>query len=221
MAAIVTSHSHSGDISTVLGGVRLDVLLISHLMFFFQPPLGYTSNDIHGTIRGYKVEYWVTSHQKSTTLYVNVTKDSKALSGNEVKLTRLRKGTEYTVIVSAYNRAYIGVPSIEQTLVTLKTTPAAPSDVKAEAITSRSIRLSWTNPTDVGGGTLSGIVVQCRVKGDSEWRNISQQPQLGMNSVVVSELSEKVQYECQVTLMNEEGQGQPGISNPITTPADS
>jgi hypothetical protein len=191
----------------------------TEFVFYWEPPLHYVANDIYGTIRGYKVEYWVTSDQKTTRQYVNVTKDSNPLSANEVKLTRLRKGTQYTVIVSAYNRAYIGVSSVEETVMTLKTTPAAPTDVEAKAITSQSIRLSWTNPADNGGGTVSGVIVQCRVVGESEWKDIDQQPKVGANSVVVSDLSEKMRYVCQVRLVNEIGQGQAGVSNSITTPA--
>ena len=64
--------------------------------------------------------------------------------------------TQYSVVVQAFNRVGAGPMSDEVIQHTGEGTPEqAPSDVACTALTSQSIRLSWTPPPT---NTVNGII---------------------------------------------------------------
>lgn len=90
---------------------------------------------------------------------------SERLSPDALKydLTRLTKGSKYTVRVYAENRLGQSEPTETVEPFLAKNpfdVPSAPRDVKVSGVTRSSCRLNWLPPTSDGGATIQGYIVE-------------------------------------------------------------
>ncbi|XP_043207619.1 Down syndrome cell adhesion molecule-like protein Dscam2 isoform X5 [Amphibalanus amphitrite] len=106
------------------------------------PPAGATN----GVIRGYKVMYG-----PSSTWYDDSTIDMAKSTSTETLLTGLKKYTEYNITVLAYTGGGDGPRSRSAICRTEEDVPEAPAAIKALAMSSDSILVSWRQPENPNG----------------------------------------------------------------------
>ena len=85
--------------------------------------------------------------------------------------------------------------------------PGAPH---VDGVTPNSVALSWTKPTDTGGGKIQGYVVEVKPK-NGDWAPATPFP-VKENECTVPNLKEGQEYEFRVKAVNEAGPGNPSIS---------
>ncbi|XP_071990248.1 netrin receptor DCC isoform X4 [Engystomops pustulosus] len=84
------------------------------------------------------------------------------VDGLSYRLEGLRKFTEYSLRVLAYNRYGPGVSTEEHTVMTLSDVPSAmPQNVSLEVVNSRSIKVSWLPPPS---GTQNGFITGYKIR---------------------------------------------------------
>ncbi|MGQ0791889.1 MAG: fibronectin type III domain-containing protein [Nitrosopumilaceae archaeon] len=107
-------------------------------------------------VNGYKIE--ISSHCSGSfgVLVANTTTTSTTYSN-----TGLVQGICYAYKVSAINPASIGSTS-NTAYATTWTVPSNPISLSANAISSSQINLSWIAPTNTGGTSVTGYMIQKR-----------------------------------------------------------
>lgn len=107
-------------------------------------------------VNGYKIE--ISSHCSGSfgDLVANTTTTSITYSN-----TGLVEGICYAYKVSAINPVGIGSPS-NTVYATTWTAPNSPPSLTANAISSSQINLSWIAPTNTGGTSVTGYMIQKR-----------------------------------------------------------
>jgi hypothetical protein len=135
------------------------------------------------------------------------------------KVTGLTPGTEYTFTVQASNPNGAGVVSEPSSPVvpTGLTAPTPPSNVVASAATHKAL-VSWSAPSNDGGGSLTGYTVTPYVGG------IAQTPvevSPSSTSTTVTGLTNGTTYTFKVTAANAFGTSLPSGSSNEVVPQDT
>ena len=86
----------------------------------------------------------------------------------------------------------------------------APGAPHVDGVTPNSVSLSWTKPTDTGGGKIQGYVVEVKPKG-GDWAPATSLP-VKDTECTVPNLKEGQEYEFRVKAVNEAGPGNPSVS---------
>lgn len=86
----------------------------------------------------------------------------------------------------------------------------APGAPHVDGVTPNSVTLSWTKPTDTGGGKIKGYQVEVKPK-NGDWAPATPFP-VKENECTVPNLKEGQEYEFRVKAINEAGPGNPSIS---------
>ena len=86
----------------------------------------------------------------------------------------------------------------------------APGAPHVDGVTPNSVTLSWTKPTDTGGGKIQGYVVEVKPK-NGDWTPATPFP-VKETDCTVPNLKEGQEYEFRVKAVNEAGPGNPSIS---------
>ena len=150
---------------------------------------------------------------------------SERLSGQtlEYDLTRLTKGSKYTVRVLAENKLGQSEPTeIVEPFVAKNPfdVPSAPRELKVSGVTHSSCQLNWLPPSSDGGAAIQGYIVERQ----TEKRWIRAIPTLVEGTTVqLTELIEGSIYDFRVAAVNEEGVGaysRPSDSVTIKDPYD-
>ena len=117
----------------------------SQISLAWNPPINATG------ITGYQVEY-----KTSSTSYSIL-----STTGNLTTYlhTGLTMNTTYTYRVSAINSAGMSNPSNESVATTFSV-PSAPRNLSPIVISSSQINLSWTAPSNNGGTSITGYLIQ-------------------------------------------------------------
>ena len=82
-----------------------------------------------------------------------------------------------------------------------------PGTPHVDKITPNSATLSWTKPTDTGGGKIKGYIVEMKPK-DGDWTEATPFP-VNENEFTVPNLKEGQEYQFRVKAVNEAGPGTP------------
>ncbi|XP_033338230.2 cell adhesion molecule Dscam2 isoform X4 [Megalopta genalis] len=121
----------------------------------------------NGVILGYHVGYkehrlavdqytYRTVERPISTASVALGLARHAMPGRQYQLTNLKKFTQYSVVVQAYNALGQGPMTPEVVATTLEDVPSSPpQDIRCTALSSQSLQVSWEAPPDY---TLNGIL---------------------------------------------------------------
>ena len=120
----------------------------------------------------------------------------------------LDDGVDYTIRVAAINGIGKGAYSANATIQTVTITlPGAPT-VSVGTVTYDSITITWTPPSNTGGGTIVDYTVDYTDSDDSDWTNL--RAGTGTNSsttATASGLSNGTSYTFRVAAVNSAGTG--------------
>ncbi|XP_046638873.1 Down syndrome cell adhesion molecule-like protein Dscam2 isoform X13 [Daphnia pulicaria] len=133
-------------------GVKVEIVDQNTLKVSWKPP---PKEHWNGEILGYYVGYKLATSDKPY-LFETVEFSRELGKEHQLNISHLKMYTQYSVVVQAFNRVGAGPMSDEVIQHTGEGTPEqAPQDVTCTALTSQSIRLSWTSPPLT---TVNGII---------------------------------------------------------------
>jgi titin len=138
-------------------------------------------------------------------------------SAREFTVTGLTNGQAYRFRVSAENAAGTGASAQASSTVTPSAKAAAPSAIVATP-TDGVVTLSWTAPTDTGGSTLTGYVVEQSTDGGVTWTTAAS---TATPSTTLTGLVNGTTYSYRVRANNSIGSGAASTvatTTPFTTP---
>lgn len=92
-------------------------------------------------------------------------------------------------------------------IVIVSVAAGSPGTPVVDEITPNSATLSWTKPTDLGGGKLKGYIVEVKPE-NGDWTEANSVPTME-NSLTVPNLKEGKAYQFRVKAVNEAGPGTP------------
>ena len=121
-------------------------------------------DDGGASISGYKIEVSPNGNSKWTERVGNTGTTTASYSH-----TGLSAGTTRYYRVSAINTNGTGTASNTANATTATTVPGAPTSLTATASGSKRINLSWTEPTDDGGASITGYRIEVSPNGTSNW----------------------------------------------------
>jgi Ca2+-binding RTX toxin-like protein len=139
------------------------------------------------------------------------------VAGSTLTVARLDNGSSYTFLVRAVNLAGAGAPATSVPVVP-RTTPGAPVSVDT-TIGNGSVTLAWTPPAQDGGAAVTGY--QIRIVDLSGQRpDVHRDVQSATSSLLVTGLTNGVQYRAEVSAVNDAGAGAAATAGfvPITVP---
>jgi len=132
---------------------------------------------------------------------------SPSAASSPITVSGLKNGSIYACWVEATNTAG-STRSVESKSTKPRTTPQAPTNVRAEA-GNASITLSYQAPADDGGADISGYTANCR-NGTRLWAvDAAGKDTYG---ITVTELTNGDPYECKVFARNVAGSGEPSTA---------
>ncbi|GBL76502.1 Down syndrome cell adhesion molecule [Araneus ventricosus] len=180
--------------------VNVDVKGTASLLVTWKPP---PKDSWNGKLKGYYVGYKIM--QDSSHPYSFKTVDYVPGGVQEHMITSLRKDTEYSIIVKAFNNAGSGDPSQEIIVRTLGGDLPSPPIVFVVATSENSIKIQWRS-TD-NKSPVSGHAIHYRKKGESWQRVAVTSPH--ENSYTLTGLHGGAFYQLYVTANSEFGEGDP------------
>lgn len=155
----------------------------------------------------YLVEYKPTSGSSWSSL------TSSSTSATVTGLTSL---TSYDFRVSAVNSVGTGTASASVSATTLGSPPAAPTGLNANGITSSSITLNWTAPTNVGSSPITSYLVEYKRSNAANYTSTTAPG----TSAVISGLTAASAYNFRVSATNTSGTSTPStVLNASTSAA--
>ncbi|KAG9488366.1 hypothetical protein GDO78_007922 [Eleutherodactylus coqui] len=162
------------------------------ILISWEPP-AYAN----GPVQGYRVLCTETISGREQNIEVD---------GLLYRLEGLRKFTEYSIRVLAYNRFGPGVSTEEHTVMTLSDVPSAmPQNVSLEVVNSRSIKVSWLPPPS---GTQNGFITGYKIRHRKTTRR-GELETIEPNNLwyLFTGLEKGSQYSFQVSAMTVNGTG--------------
>ncbi|XP_076235762.1 cell adhesion molecule Dscam2 [Calliopsis andreniformis] len=174
----------------------------------------------NGEILGYHVGYkehrlaaaqytYRTVERRISTASVALGLTRTSMPGRHYQLTNLKKFTQYSVVVQAYNALGQGPMTPEVVATTLQDVPSEPpQDVRCTALSSQSLQVSWYAPPN---SSLNGILKDYKVL----WENMdaladSIKPEMKITNaltVVIRGLQKYTNYSVQVLASTRVGDG--------------
>ncbi|GIY67330.1 titin [Caerostris darwini] len=192
--------------------VNVDVKGAASLLVTWKPP---PKSEWNGKLKGYYVGYKIM--QDSGHPYSFKTVDYVPGGVQEHMITSLRKDTEYSIIVKAYNSAGSGPPSQDVIVRTLGGDLPPPPIVFVVATSENSIKIQWRS-TDTKS-QLSGHAIHYRKKGESWQRVAVTSPH--ENSYTLTGLHGGAFYQLYVTANSDFGEGDPSDMVTVKTYAEN
>ncbi|XP_066567064.1 netrin receptor DCC [Amia ocellicauda] len=151
----------------------------------------------NGPIQGYRL-FWIDTCTGK--------EQSVELSGQSYKLEGLKKFTEYTIRILAYNHYGPGIATEDLTVTTLSDVPSLPpQNITLEVVNSRSIKVNWiAPPSNTQNGFITGYKIRHRKTGRR-----GDQETLEPNNLwyLFTGLEKGSQYSFQVAAMTANGTG--------------
>ncbi|XP_064487529.1 hemicentin-1-like [Ornithodoros turicata] len=166
----------------------------------WKPP---PPDEWNGELAGYYIGYKPTVSGQP---YSYRTSEFKPNSTSEYFLTGLQRGTEYAVIVKAYNGAGSGVASHELHVKTLDGDVPTPPKVFVSGTSHGSITVTWHQQSQ---GGVRGFVLHYRSEEGvgQEWKEVSVDART--SSYTIGQLEAGSLYQVFVSATNEYGTGDP------------
>eukprot|EP00731_Ephydatia_muelleri_P009462 Em0005g48a len=123
-------------------------------------------------------------------------------SSTSSSITGLKKGSSYTFVVFGVNSGGVGDVSLPATNQTLVDPPTVVVDLTAIVMTTTSVNLTWTSPTDNGGQNISHYVIQYGVIDGNYLTNVTTTTTMA-TQVLLSGLTENSWYLFSVAAHND------------------
>ncbi len=101
------------------------------------------------------------------------------------------------------------------------TAPAPPTGLMAMAVSSTQINLSWTSPSNDGGSSVTGYMINRSSNGGSTWTTVVANTGTTATSYSDTGLVASTTYEYQVSAINSIGNSAPSNTASATTSASS
>ncbi|XP_064396511.1 phosphatidylinositol phosphatase PTPRQ-like isoform X3 [Halichondria panicea] len=174
----------------------------------------------NGIITTYLVTYIVTDADESTIQTITTNDIITSL-----ELTNLTVFTNYSVFVRAAT-TLVGPPSETVTVVTQEDVPGSPLNLMALELSSTSINVSWTAPSQRNGILLSYTVYYAidnldASNGEEQMLAVDVLEDMEMQFVVLENLTEFTSYRVEVSASTVAGEGGRSSGVPVTTDPDS
>ncbi|XP_063069289.1 titin-like [Engraulis encrasicolus] len=153
--------------------------------------------------------YVIERRETSRLVWTRVESEAKALTQ---KITKLFPGNEYIFRVIPVNKYGVGEALESNPVIAANpfVEPGAPTTVEVSNVSKDSMVVTWERPSDDGGSSITGYIVEKRDKDGVRWTRC--------NKHAVSELRLRVtglieghSYEFRVSAENEAGVGEPSI----------
>lgn len=119
-------------------------------------------------------------------------------------VNNLTKGKSYKFRVAAVTSLGIGAYSDILTATTLVSVPSAPTALVLKGLTTNSVGLAWTPPTDQGGSPIYDYQVQLSRDGGDTWTTVDH-PQSISKSYAIRGLVPGSTYQVSVSAINAAG----------------
>ena len=135
-----------------------------------------------------------------------------------IEIRGLKKNSAYNFRVIAKNAVGNSDPFlIEETFSTTKTTPkslpGSPA-VQVTDVTSRSVTLQWSPPSNTGGVELTGYILEKCLQSTEKWEKVATvEPTVTL--FTIENLKEKSEYQFRISAENEVGAGPPAYTNKV------
>lgn len=126
----------------------------------------------------------------------------------------------YSIQISAINRAGNGPPSVPVVCQTDESVPGAVQEVKASSVSSSSIVVTWRRPTPPGGRIMY-YVIQLKDTVTQETKRFMQHETDNVLEHQVNQLVENRLYEVSITVKGRAGEGRPSRTLTVTPMAKS
>ncbi|GMF34611.1 unnamed protein product [Phytophthora lilii] len=198
-------------------GVTLAVLTVSELVVLFNAP-----DDNGGdTVTGYEVQ-WATDNAFITPSSALLQLTTGMSSPYKRIISSLTKGTRYYVRVRARNSQGFGAFQVSSPVSQQPyTTPSSPTQVVLGVTSATMLTVGWAPPTDDGGDTVSGYVVQWDVAATFDSLAVGASTTATINdptqcSYTITLLTPGTRYYVRVFAKNLGGKGTPQTSTPAS-----
>ncbi|MET0448127.1 MAG: fibronectin type III domain-containing protein, partial [Aeromicrobium sp.] len=157
---------------------------------------------------GAEITGWIVEHRVLGT-EAWIASDPVAASELQATVSGLRNGTEYEFRVAAVNPAGTSEPSW-WIWATPFTTPGAPVFTLHYQLPGE-LHFTWQTPTDEGGRSVDGYVLEHRVTGTDEWIALDEYAAYPTEATVTG-LAAGTDYEFRLRATNEAGAGTPSTT---------
>ena len=174
-----------------------------------------TPSDNGGSaITGYQIERSTDSGSTWSTIASNTGSTSTTYSD-----TGLSSSTAYAYRVSAINGIGTSSPSNISSATTSQapTAPQPPTNLSANTISSSTINLSWTAPSDNGGSAITGYMIERSTDAGSTWSTIVSNTGSTGTTYSNTGLSPRTAYTYRVSTINGIGTSMPSNIASATT----
>ncbi|XP_023335203.1 Down syndrome cell adhesion molecule-like protein Dscam2 [Eurytemora carolleeae] len=156
---------------------------------------------IHGLLQGYFIFYSPLLEWEESPSVENLTTRARS-----EKISGLARWQNYTVSVSAYNRAGLGVRSRPIYCSTLESLPGAPANIKTISVSSNSVLVTWLPPIHPNGRiTLYKVYMKTMLEGQPFTELTEVYP--SETSKVFEKLNPGQPYSWSVTALTIVGEG--------------
>ncbi|GMT25440.1 hypothetical protein PFISCL1PPCAC_16735 [Pristionchus fissidentatus] len=193
------------------GPLGISNIGLTHVNLAWRPPV----DDGGSKISSYVVEKRDVAKDEWTVVASSVRDLSCLISG-------LFEQHEYEFRVSACNENGQGAPLVGDQSVLTKLPfdpPGAPTSTEVSNVGTDFVQLSWSRPTDDGGGRIRGYFVEKKEVGTEAWVRLTASP-VGGHHYDIGNLIDGRKYEFRVMAVNDAGAGEPAsIENFEFTPS--
>ncbi len=175
------------------------------------------SDDGGATITGYQIELSTNAGSNWSDLMANTGTTSTTYTH-----TGLLAATTYHYRISAINSVGTGNPSnVDHATTDAASAPDAPTGLTATASGRTAINLSWTAPSDDGGGAITGYQIELSADAGSDWSDLVANTGTTSTTYTHTGLLPGTTYHYRISAINSAGTGNPSNIDNATTDAAS
>ncbi len=175
------------------------------------------SNDGGAAITGYQIELSTDAGSNWSDLEANTGTTSTTYTH-----TGLLPATTYHYRISAINSVGTGNPSnIDHATTDAASAPDAPTGLTATASGRTAINLSWTAPSDDGGGAITGYQIELSTDAGTNWSDLVANTGTTSTTYTHTGLLPGTTYHYRISAINSAGTGNPSNIDNATTDAAS
>lgn len=158
------------------------------------------SEDRRSPVKGYYLGYKL--HRSGEQYVYKTLESSRSSDTEEFTLNNLRRNTEYSIRLQAFNSAGSGPASEEIVAKTLEHDPPSPPLIRVQSTTATSVHLLW-EPPDI---PVTGYILHYKEE-QNDW--VKQHVPGTQQSIVLENLRCGTRYQLYMEAFNDAGKGDP------------